>query len=100
MCIRDRTSALVGVDPPDLARLTVDDSILGEGYGVETAASHAAIDTLARAEGVLLDPVYTAKAFAMLLADDGSADDADVVFVHTGGQTGLFAYADAFTSTS
>ncbi|MDW3221175.1 MAG: pyridoxal-phosphate dependent enzyme [Acidimicrobiales bacterium] len=89
------TAALLGVDPPSPELLRVDDSGLGDGYGIETAASHGAIDVLARAEGVLLDPVYTAKAFAALLADPGAADD-DVVFVHTGGQPGLFAYAAAF----
>lgn len=94
------TAALVGAPAPDLGRLNVDDSMLGDGYGIETDASHAAVDVLARTEGVLLDPVYTAKAFAFLLAaaDLGAGDD--VVFVHTGGQTGLFAYADAFASTS
>lgn len=83
--------------PLDLTgRLTVDDGALGDGYGVETAPSHAAIGLLARTEGVLLDPVYTAKAFALLLETDDIDDAADVVFVHTGGQVGLFAYADAF----
>jgi 1-aminocyclopropane-1-carboxylate deaminase/D-cysteine desulfhydrase-like pyridoxal-dependent ACC family enzyme len=52
---------------------------------------------LARTEGVLLDPVYTAKAFASLLARTGVETDGDVVFLHTGGQAGVFAYAEAFT---
>ena len=83
--------------PLDLAGLlTVDDGALGDGYGVETPASHAAIELLARTDGVLLDPVYTAKAFALLLETDDIDAAADVVFVHTGGQVGLFAYADAF----
>ncbi len=59
--------------------------------------SGAAVLTLARTEGVLLDPVYTAKGFASLLAAAPRMDpEHDVVFVHTGGQPGLFAYADAF----
>ncbi|GJM39405.1 MAG: 1-aminocyclopropane-1-carboxylate deaminase [Acidimicrobiales bacterium] len=94
------TASLVSAPAPNLARLTVDDSMLGAGYGIETDASHAAVDVLARTEGVLLDPVYTAKAFAFLLASSEIDTDDDVVFVHTGGQTGLFAYADAFASTS
>ncbi|MDH3707090.1 MAG: D-cysteine desulfhydrase family protein [Acidimicrobiia bacterium] len=101
---RDTIDALVGqtallVDDPleGEAVLTVDDSCLGEGYGVPTAASQAAIELLARTEGVLLDPVYTAKAFALLLDRLGDWDpDGDVVFVHTGGQPGLFAYGDEF----
>lgn len=90
------TAARLGVEPPSMDLLAVDDSALGPGYGIETAASHEAIARLARTEGVLLDPVYTAKAFATLLAEPGAADT-DVVFVHTGGQPGLFAYAAAFT---
>lgn len=90
------TAARLGVDPA-AARWTVDGSALGGGYGIETEASHEAIVTLARTEGVLLDPVYTAKAFAALLASLPTLDpDGDVVFVHTGGQPGLFAYADSF----
>ena len=48
---------------------------------------------------MLLDPVYTAKAFAHVLARTATEpdDDRDVVFVHTGGAPGLFAYAPAFT---
>ncbi len=51
----------------------------------------------ARTEGALLDPVYTAKAFALLLERLREWDaGGDVVFVHTGGQPALFAYADEF----
>jgi L-cysteate sulfo-lyase len=91
------TSELLGIDAPGTNRLRVDDSSLGLGYGIETTESHAAINGLARIEGVLLDPVYTAKAFATLLASMPAMDpDGNVVFVHTGGQPGLFAYADGF----
>ena len=93
------TSDLLGVDASPAKRLRVDDTMFGPGYGIETAESHAAIGLLARTEGVLLDPVYTAKAFAGLLAaTDGMDPDRDMVFLHTGGQPGLFAYADAFLS--
>jgi D-cysteine desulfhydrase family pyridoxal phosphate-dependent enzyme len=91
------TSDLLGLPAPPSGRLTVDDTMFGPGYGIETAASHAAIEQLARTEGVLLDPVYTAKAFACLLSSmEGMDPDRDVIFLHTGGQPGLFAYADAF----
>jgi len=84
--------------PPDEAwRLT--DATLGGGYGIPTPAAMAAIDLLGRTEGVLLDPVYTAKAFALLLAQieaNAWPTDRDVVFVHTGGAPGLFAYAPEF----
>ena len=48
---------------------------------------------------MLLDPVYTAKAFGALIAESRHIDpESDVVFLHTGGQPGVFAYADAFTT--
>ena len=92
------TASLLGRDPAVTGAWRVDDGALGAGYGIETTESHAAVFDLARTEGVLLDPVYTAKAFASLLDRITDLDpDGDVVFVHTGGQPGVFAYADAFT---
>jgi 1-aminocyclopropane-1-carboxylate deaminase/D-cysteine desulfhydrase-like pyridoxal-dependent ACC family enzyme len=58
-------------------------------------AAREAITFLARMEGVLLDPVYTGKAFAALMdwARQGKlGPDARAVFLHTGGTPGLFAY--------
>lgn len=83
----------------DTSAVTVSDRFLGAGYGVPSPASRHAIELLATTEGVLLDPVYTSKAFALLLDDIGSGIDGadDVVFVHTGGQAGLFAYAPDFS---
>ena len=75
------------------------DAPLGEGYGIPTHAGQAAIDLLATTEGVLLDPVYTGKAFGYLLdlIAQGQLDEQrDVVFVHTGGSPGLFAYGPIF----
>lgn len=72
----------------------VESSYVGRGYGVPTAEGEEAARLLARSEGVLLDPVYTAKAFAGLLdllADDRLGDDGPVIFWHTGGLPGLFA---------
>ena len=48
--------------------IEVDDSQVGGGYGVPTAASTEALELVARREGILLDPVYTAKAMAGLIA--------------------------------
>ncbi len=84
------------------ARYRTDDAPLGPGYGIPTPAGQGAIELLARTEGVLLDPVYTAKAFGHLLSRIASGeldDDEDVVFVHTGGSPGLFAYAPEWAST-
>lgn len=73
--------------------LTVEDGFIGEGYGIESPAGKEAFALLARAEGILLDPVYTAKAMAALLTairrGEHAAGDR-VLFWHTGGQLALF----------
>ncbi len=74
--------------------IEVDDQFVGEGYGIPTPASREAIDLLARRNAVLLDPTYTAKAMAALIAylrEGRFRDDATVLFWHTGGQVNLFA---------
>ena len=62
----------------------------GPGYGIPTAATWSALERCARAEGLLLDPVYTGKAMAALLelAPTGVLGKR-VVFWHTGGLFGL-----------
>ncbi|WP_296611956.1 D-cysteine desulfhydrase family protein [Sphingomonas sp.] len=78
----------------------IDASQRGEAYGIPTGAMVDAVRTLARSEGLLLDPVYSGKAFAGLLAGmhDGRWEGRDVLFVMTGGTPGLFAYRDAIAS--
>jgi D-cysteine desulfhydrase family pyridoxal phosphate-dependent enzyme len=69
----------------------------GGTYGVPTPACLEAMRLTARAEGLILDPVYTGKAMAGLidLIRRGRwRGDQTVVFWHTGGQPALFAYAD------
>ncbi len=71
----------------------VEDGFVGEGYGVPTEEGSAAIALLARLEGVVLDPVYTAKAMAAMLSHVGEGrfrPSERVVFWHTGGQIALF----------
>lgn len=79
-----------GADAPVL----VDDSFVGEGYGIPTPASIEALELTARTEGIVLDPVYTAKAMAGLIARVRAgawrADDI-VLFWHTGGVPGFFS---------
>jgi L-cysteate sulfo-lyase len=68
---------------------------VGRGYGAPTEAAGTALRTAARTEGLLLDPVYTAKALAGLAAAvaDGSIRPGEpTVFVHTGGLPGLFGH--------
>jgi 1-aminocyclopropane-1-carboxylate deaminase/D-cysteine desulfhydrase-like pyridoxal-dependent ACC family enzyme len=79
---------------PGTRPIDVDDSQVGSGYGIATPQSTEALEVAARSEGILLDPVYTAKAMAALIAGlrDGSFSNNDtVLFWHTGGQHGFFA---------
>ena len=70
----------------------VEGTWVGEAYGRPSEAGNAALERLALAEGILLDPVYTAKAFAGLLGEaERFGRDAPVVFLHTGGLPALFA---------
>ncbi|MGV3719356.1 MAG: pyridoxal-phosphate dependent enzyme, partial [Actinomycetota bacterium] len=69
---------------------------VGPEYGLATPEAMDALHLTARTEGILLDPVYTAKAMAGLRAAIRCGDvsaDSTVVFVHTGGNPALFAYA-------
>ena len=86
------TADLLGVDVPGDDRWTITDTTFGPGYGIPTPGGRAAVELLATTEGLLLDPVYTAKAMAHLLA---TVDDRPTVFLHTGGAPGLFAYTPA-----
>lgn len=81
--------------------IAIDGSQLGDGYGLPTPAMQEAVRLMARAEGLLIDPVYSGKAFAGLLADlrQGRFSSGDnVLFVMTGGTPGLYAYRDIFQS--
>jgi len=72
---------------------------VGSGYGFSTPASIDAIQTLARLEAILLDPVYTGKGMAGLLDLTRKGffkKGQNVVFIHTGGSVGLFGYVDDF----
>ncbi|TMV08473.1 D-cysteine desulfhydrase [Ruegeria sediminis] len=71
---------------------------VGEGYGLPTEAGIEAIRIFAELEGILLDPVYSAKGASGLidLARKGEFKDQRVVFLHTGGAVGLFGYDFAF----
>jgi len=66
----------------------VDDTFVGEGYGIPTEASREAITLAARNEALYLDPTYTAKAMAGLISYVRAgrfAPEATVLFWHTGG---------------
>ncbi len=93
-----RNDYLCGLDTNWLSSVKVNviDGHVGDGYGRVNDRVIETIRLLARIEGVLLDPVYTGKAFAGLLQEIKAgrfASDTDVVFIHTGGIFGLFPYA-------
>ena len=80
------------------AEIDTDDRFIGPGYARPSEAGLEAMRLVARTEGLLLDPVYTGKAMAGLMAAirEGRLTSADtVVFVHTGGLPAVFAYRDA-----
>jgi D-cysteine desulfhydrase family pyridoxal phosphate-dependent enzyme len=87
----------LGIEAPiDPASVRVDDRFTGPGYGITTPETMAAIRVAALDEALILDPVYTGKAMAGLIAHarEGKLKANDIaVFVHTGGSPALFAYA-------
>ncbi len=79
------------VEPEDIH---TDARYFAPGYEKPNPAATEAIRRLARTEGLLLDPVYTGKAFAGMLDHIARGEvpkGATVVFLHTGGTTALFA---------
>jgi 1-aminocyclopropane-1-carboxylate deaminase/D-cysteine desulfhydrase-like pyridoxal-dependent ACC family enzyme len=95
--LAEQTAARLGL----ASSLTEDDFHLveagGPAYGVQSAASSAALRQALRSAAVVLDPVYSAKGMAGLIAEAAAGRvpaGRRVVFVHTGGLPALFTYAD------
>jgi L-cysteate sulfo-lyase len=81
-------------DALEASAVEVDDTLVGDGYGIPTEASREAAHLAARQEALLVDHTYTAKALAGVVAGVRAGrfgPDDTVVFWHTGGQVGLFA---------
>jgi D-cysteine desulfhydrase family pyridoxal phosphate-dependent enzyme len=122
LTLMDSSLSLLGIDvgklwkgfPASLARLTgeicgqlgskrffkpseiplLEGTYTGPKYGVPSDSCRDAIQRLARTEGILLDPVYTGKAFAGLLdlLEKGRLRSSEpIIFLHTGGLPALFA---------
>lgn len=75
------------------------DGYVGEGYAKASDEVLLCIAELARTEGVVLDPVYTGKAFHALVEEVKKGrftESSDIVFVHTGGIFGIYPYAADF----
>jgi len=102
MRIVEGIASLMGAPAPSADLLTLRDEFLGPGYGIPTDTMIEAVTLCARLEGLLLDPVYTGKAMAGLIALVRSGEIAKgetVVFWHTGGTPALFAYADTLRAS-
>lgn len=92
----DALAPLAGRSPEDWSdRIEIDPDRLGAGYGRPSAGATAAAELLARTEGLLVDPIYTAKGLAGLIAGVREGRLAGtVVFWHAGGLPGLFEDLD------
>lgn len=78
------------ISPQDVI---VHGGFIGPGYGVPTPEGAEAIRLAARCEGIFLDPTYTGKALAGLIAHSRAGRfqrDETVIFLHTGGEPALF----------
>jgi len=83
----------------DKSEVVVDDGYIGPGYGEPTESMKEAVSLLAKKEGILLDPVYSGKAFAGLIGmirKKQLKKGKNVLFIHTGGAVSLSAYEWAF----
>lgn len=92
-----QAAALAGLAEPT-GTCRIDPDQVGPGYAVATDAAREALDLAARLEGLILDPVYTGKAMAGLIAArrDGRIEAGTrTIFWHTGGMPALFASAYA-----
>jgi len=85
------TAYMLGVQF-DETKIFVDDKFIGPGYATPSEEGRNAVKLFATMEGILLDQVYTGKAAAALLhyAKNGAFEGDSVLFIHTGGNAGLF----------
>ena len=92
------TAAAAGLSPPG-GQVQVDHERIGDGYGAPTEACFEALRLTARTEGLLLDPVYSGKAMAGLIAaarEGRLPTQGALCFLATGGLPAIFEpkYAD------
>jgi len=83
----------------NMSEVIVYDNYVGPGYGEPSDEMIEALKLLAKKEAILLDPVYSGKAFAGLIDlvnNKKFKKDDNVLFIHTGGAVSLFAYEWAF----
>ena len=90
----DEIASLLEADNPVAAGdIVVDDHVLAPGYGRMNDAVSEAINLAARKEAILVDPVYTGRVLASLIAHARKLSTAEnLLFIHTGGTPAIFAY--------
>lgn len=97
----EQAGALIGYEAKrDRVHWEISYDHVGEDYGVLTPGAADAIRTVARSDGILLDPVYTGKAMAGLMdmiRTGTIGKDEKVLFLHTGGAPALFAHPEVLT---
>ncbi|HOK62713.1 MAG TPA: pyridoxal-phosphate dependent enzyme, partial [Soehngenia sp.] len=75
------------------------DGYVGRGYAISRVEEFEFIEKIAQTEGIILDPVYSGKAFYGLVNEiqNGNFKDLkNILFIHTGGQFGIFPKRDLF----
>lgn len=97
--IANQTAELLGLDvrvqPGEIENY---DNFVDKGYGIPSEAGNEAVLLFARHEGIILDPIYTGKCAAAMIAhirEGRFGRDKAVVFVHTGGTPAIFTWNDA-----
>ena len=81
------------------AAKVIDDRYVGTGYALNTPAELRTMAAIAQTEGLVLDPVYSLKAFIGMIDHVRQGiiqPDETVLFIHTGGHSGIFAKNDEF----
>jgi len=86
-----------GENPVHVDDLELDDAFLAPGYGQANAEVLDAMKLAGKLGGLVLDPVYTAKTFAALIAYAKLTPCSDLIFIHTGGGPSIFGYTDVLS---
>jgi len=97
----DEIADLLGIDRLTDQDIEVYDGALGPGYGKPGDDTIEAMTMAARNEGLIVDPVYTGKVMAGLIAQARAGrwtPDQRVLFIHTGGAPSMFAYEPILTA--
>jgi L-cysteate sulfo-lyase len=95
--VADPHAAVAALLPAPPSSLTIDQSQVGRGYAAFTEPVRDALKLAARTEGIFLDPTYTGRAMAGLVAgssSNGLSREGRVVFLHTGGLPALFGHPE------